>query len=780
MSARVIASGVHQSAIHDSAARHVQGSALYIDDLKEPEGLLHGWVILADRAHARILTLDLSGVAAAEGVVCVMTARDIPGLNDAGPIMKGEVLLADQIVEHEGQAIAIIAARSFAQARDAAKLVRVTYEDLPAYLTIEAALQAERFVVAPLHMQRGDAARAIAEAPHCLSGETSAGGQDHFYLETQIAVATPQENGEMHIFSSTQHPTEVQHIAARLLARPYAAITVEVRRMGGAFGGKESHASLIAGMAALLAARCGEPVKLRLPRDVDMLLTGKRHDTLARFSVGFDDAGRILGLDMMIALRAGHVADLSGPVLTRALCHVDNVYWLPNVKVSGYACKTNTVSNTAFRGFGGPQGMFAIEAVIVRIAARLGLSSEAVRQINHYAPGQDTTPYGQSIGENNTPRLLAELKTAADITARRGEIAQFNASHPYIKKALVTYAVKFGISFNLPSLNQAGALLHVYTDGSVHLNHGGTEMGQGLYVKVAQIVASCFQIEREHVHISSTRTDKIPNTSATAASSGSDINGMAAKAAADIIKSRMAAIAAAKFGGAADDVVFSGGYVYLGNRSISFPDLAQLCWAERVSLSATGYYRTPDIHFDQASMTGSPFYYFSYGACATEAAIDMLTGENRILRVDIIHDTGASLNPAVDIGQIEGGFVQGQGWMTMEELVWDQAGRLRTHAPSTYKIPTSRDVPPIFNTHLLADAPNAKPTIFRSKAIGEPPFTLAISCFLAIQEAVAAAVGWPAALTLCAPATPEAILRALGGSKEGSAFCEQKAAKKLF
>jgi xanthine dehydrogenase large subunit len=752
---------VHRPIEHDSASRHVQGSAVYIDDMREPEGLLHGWVILSERAHARITAIDLSAVTGAPGVAAVITARDVPGLNDAAPIGKGEPLLADGIVEHAGQAIAIVAARSMEEARRAASLARITYEDLPACLSIKAALEAESYVVPPMLMRRGEAAPALAAAPHRLTGAARSGGQDHFYLETQIALAIPEEEGGLHVFSSTQHPTEVQHIVARLLGLQFAAVTVEVRRMGGGFGGKESHASLIAGMAALLATRTGRPVKLRLTRDVDMLLTGKRHDMLARFEAGFDDAGRILALEMSVALRAGHVADLSGPVLARALCHVDNVYWLPHLRVTGYACKTNTVSNTAFRGFGGPQGMFAIEAVITRIAAALGKPTDEVRRANYYAPGSDVTPYGQPIGLNNTPLVLAELEAAADIARRRREIAAFNAAHPFIRKALVVYPVKFGISFNLPSLNQAGALLHVYTDGSVHLNHGGTEMGQGLFVKVAQVVAECFQIDQKQVRISATRTDKVPNTSATAASTGSDINGMAALAAAEVIKGRMAEVAAMRLGGPMEDVEFREGFVYLGNKALGFGELAQICWAERVSLSAAGYYRTPEINFDAASMTGSPFYYFSYGACATEAAVDCLTGESRILRVDIVQDAGASLNPAVDIGQIEGGFVQGQGWMTMEELWWDEAGQLRTHAPSTYKIPTSRDAPPVFNVHLLANAPNPKPTVFRSKAVGEPPFTLAISCFLAIQEAVAAASGWEAALRLQAPATAEAVLRAL-------------------
>ena len=752
---------VHQSIEHDSAARHVSGGALYVDDIKTTEGLLHAWVITSERAHARLLEVDLTAVKSAPGVACIVTVADIPGENDAGPIVAGEPLLADGVVTYFGEAIAVVAASSMNAARDAAALARITYQDLPAILSIEAARAAESYVVSPMLMERGNAATGITSAPHRLTGSAFAGGQDHFYLETQIAYAEPGEGGTFHIISSTQHPTEVQHIVARLLGTPLAAITVEVRRMGGAFGGKESHASLIAGMAAICAHRCKKPVKLRLTRDVDMVLTGKRHDVQSEFEIGYDDEGRILGMDMVIALRCGNVADLSGPVLTRALCHSDNAYWLPNIRVRGLACKTNTVSNTAFRGFGGPQGMFAIEAVIAHVAAALGKSQDEIRRVNFYSDVNHVTPYGQSIGANTLPRVLAELETDANVAARRREIAAFNASQTIVKKGLSVMPVKFGISFNLPSLNQAGALVHVYTDGSVHLNHGGTEMGQGLYVKIAQVVAQGFSIALDNVQISSTRTDKVPNTSATAASSGTDINGMAALAAVETIKGRMAEVAAVKLEGSAEQVIFKDGHVYIDNRSISFADLAQTCWLERVSLSATGFYRTPEIHFDQAKMTGNPFYYFTYGACATEAAVDTLTGEVRILRTDILQDAGTSLNPAVDIGQIEGAFVQGMGWLLMEELYWDSSGALKTHAPSTYKIPTSRDVPPIFNTKLLENAPNAKPTIFRSKAVGEPPFMLAISCFLAVQEAVAAASGWPAALTLIAPTTPHAVLQAL-------------------
>jgi xanthine dehydrogenase large subunit len=752
---------IHQPIAHESATRHVCGTAIYIDDSPLPEHLLHAWVITSTRAHAKLIDINLDKVRAAAGIICALTASDIPGQNDAGPILTGEPLLAQSTVTYAGEPIAVIAATSLAAARAAADLAQITYEDLPATLTIEAALGSESYVVPPMLMQRGTPDDAMAAAPHRLHGTCQAGGQDHFYLETQIAQAEPREGADIHVFSSTQHPTEVQHIVARVLGLPLAAVTVEVRRMGGGFGGKESHASLIAAMAALCAHHTKKPVRLRLVRDADMVITGKRHDVQASFSVGYDDDGRILAMDMLIALRAGNVADLSGPVLTRALCHADNAYWLPNIRVRGFAAKTNTVSNTAFRGFGGPQGVFAIESVILHLAAALGKSPDDIRAINYYAPGRDITPYGQHIGADNLPRVLADLAMQARPAERQKSIAAFNQKSTIIKKGLATVPVKFGISFNLPSLNQAGALVHVYTDGSVHLNHGGTEMGQGLYLKIAQVAAAGFALPLSDIHISSTRTDKVPNTSATAASSGTDINGMAALAAITTIKARMAEVAAAELEGTVDDVIFQEGRVFVGNRSLAFGELAQKCWAARVSLSATGFYKTPEIHFDQASMTGNPFYYFTHGACTAEAAINTLTGEARILAAHIVQDCGTSLNQAVDIGQIEGAFIQGLGWLLMEELYWDPSGTLKTHAPSTYKIPTARDVPPVFVTKLLENAPNAKPTIFRSKAVGEPPFMLAIACFQAIQAAIAAHAGWPAALPLAAPATPEAILKAL-------------------
>ena len=630
-------------------------------------------------------------------------------------------------------------------------------------LTIEDALARGAYVAEPQIMRRGDAAAAIAHRgpagrrPGRLrrSGRTSTS-------KDMSRSRVPGEDRDMLVYSSTQHPSEVQHGVAGVLGVPVNAVTVEVRRMGGGFGGKESQASIVAAIAAALARLSGRPVKLRLSRDDDMTITGKRHDVLMRYDAGFDRDGRIQGLDILFAARAGNVADLSSSVMTRMLCHAENCYHIPNALFRGYCCKTNTVSNTAFRGFGSPQAMVAIEAVIEHIARDLKVDVAVVRRANYYgAAPRNVTPYGQVLDDDLIAPIVERLETVAAYGARRAEIAAFNAHSPVIRKGIAMMPVKFGISFNVPTLNQAGALVHVYTDGSVHLNHGGTEMGQGLYVKIAQVVSEVFQIDLETIKISATSTAKVPNTSATAASSGSDLNGMAALDAAMRIRDRMSGVAAAHFGVSDSEIRFADNRVYAGNRSMTFAELAHRTWQERVSLSASGFYRTPDLNWDSAVMRGNPFYYFTYGACIAEVAIDTLTGENRVLRADMLQDCGHSLNPAIDRGQIEGGFVQGMGWVTMEELCWDAEGRLATHGPSTYKIPGSRDVPPVFNIHVLEETPNRKPTIFRSKAIGEPPLMLGLAVWLAIRDAVSGLAGHRHPVALDPPATPERVLAAI-------------------
>ena len=762
MTGPALKGGVHRAWRHDSAEKHVTGRAVYIDDMPPVPGTQEIWLATSPHPHARIVSIDCVAARAVPGVSAVVTAADIPGVNDVAPIFSGEPILADGVAEYVGHPVAAIAASDRDTARRAAALVAVEYEVLEPVLSIEEALERESYVAEPQVMKRGDAAAAIAAAPHRIAGEAGCGGQDHFYLEGQVALAVPQEDSDMLVYSSTQHPTEVQHGVAHTLGVPANAVTVEVRRMGGAFGGKESQATIVAAIAAVLARASGGPAKLRLARDDDMIVTGKRHDFLFRYEAGFDDTGRIAGLDILFAARAGNVADLSTSVMGRALCHADNCYDIPNAHFHGYCCKTNTVSNTAFRGFGGPQGMVVIELAIEHIARTLGIDVEAVRRANYYGEApRNVTPYGQVVDDNIVEQVVDRLSERADYEARRREVAAFNETSPIVRKGIAMVPIKFGISFNVKSLNQAGALVHVYTDGSVHLNHGGTEMGQGLYVKVAQVVSEAFQIDLDRIKVSAASTGKVPNTSATAASSGSDLNGMAALDAANRIKERMTGVAADHFGVEPAEIRFADNRVYAGNRSLAFEEVAKMSWAERVSLSATGFYRTPDIHWDPVTMQGRPFFYYAYGACIAEVAIDTLTGENRVLRADILEDCGTSLNPAIDLGQIEGGFVQGMGWVTMEELWWDGEGRLGTHGPSTYKIPGSRDVPPVFNVHILEDSPNPHPTIFRSKAVGEPPLMLALSVWLAIRDAVASLAGHRRFVRLDPPATPERVLAAV-------------------
>ncbi|HEX6957729.1 MAG TPA: xanthine dehydrogenase molybdopterin binding subunit [Ferrovibrio sp.] len=754
---------------HDSAPKHVAGAARYIDDLPEPEGLLHAALHLSERTHARIRKIDLSKALCLPGVRAAITVADVPGDPDIAPVVRPEPVLAKDVVEFHGQPVAAIAADDLATARRAARLVEVEYEDLPAVLDIAEAVEKDILLLPPIKLQRGDAGAAIARAPHKLSGELRLGGQDHFYLEGQVSLAEPREDGDMMLRCSTQHPTEVQKLVARVLGKPQHSVTVECRRMGGGFGGKETQAAQFACIAAVLAQRTRRPVKLRLDRDEDMIATGKRHDFLARYNVGFDDDGRILGNDLLLAGRGGWAADLTGAVVDRAAFHADSSYYFPAVSITGLSCKTNTVSNTAFRGFGGPQGMAATEYVIDEIARYLGRDPLDIRLINLYGKTErNITPYHQPIKDNILPELFEQLLASSDYRQRRNEIAAFNAQSRHLKKGLALTPVKFGISFTTSFLNQAGALVLIYEDGSVQLNHGGTEMGQGVYIKVAQVVAEVFGIGLERIRITATRTDKVPNTSATAASSGADLNGKAAEEAALILRRRLADIAAPLLDTSADQVVFADGEVRGGGRALPFAEVVHQAYLARVPLSANGFYATPDIHFDRANGRGEPFYYFAYGVAATEALLDCFTGEYRFTRADLLHDCGQSLNPAIDLGQIEGGYLQGLGWLTMEELWWDDKGRLRTHAPSTYKIPTARDLPADFRVQMLAGHPNPANTVYRSKAVGEPPLMLAISGWLALKDAACAAAGGRR-VRLDAPATPERVLLAIEAAKRQAA-----------
>lgn len=756
-----IKGAVHQDLRHDSAHKHVSGEAVYIDDLPEPKDLLHIYVAMSEKAHARLTSLNLDAVRTAKGVACVIAADDIPGHNDVSPFAGDDPLFADGLVEYIGQPIFAVAATSLEFARAAAKKAEVVYEDLPAYTHIDAALAAESAIEPMQTMGQGDAPGALEGAANRLKGSFRIGGQDHFYLEGQIAFATPQEDGDVHVFSSTQHPSEVQHLVAHVLGRPTNAVTVEVRRMGGGFGGKETHPAMFAAMSALVAVKTGRPAKLRLDRDDDMVMTGKRHDFKYDYDVSFDADGRIAGIEIEMASRCGRSTDLSPAINDRAMFHADNCYFLGDSTIKSHRLKTHTVSNTAFRGFGGPQGMLGIEYVLEDIAHALGKDPVDVRMANLYGDGRDTTPYGMTVEDNIAGEIMSALEGQANYRARRDAVRAFNGANKYLKKGIALTPVKFGISFTTTHLNQAGALVHVYADGSVHLNHGGTEMGQGLFVKVAQVVAEEFQIDVDKIKITATTTAKVPNTSATAASSGSDLNGMAALDAARQIKARLVKFAAEKYDCPTDRVTFRNNKVYVENREMAFEDLTKEAYLNRVSLSSTGFYKTPKIHYDRATHKGRPFYYFCYGAAVSEVMIDTLTGEYKVDRVDILHDTGRSLNPAIDKGQIEGGFIQGMGWLTTEELVFDDAGRLRTHAPSTYKIPACSDRPAEMNIELYAQGRNVEATIHRSKAVGEPPFMLANSVFLAIKDAVASVSGYRRTPAINAPATPEEVLMAV-------------------
>ena len=748
---------------HDSADRHVSGTARYADDLAEARDMTHLALGLSTIARGEIIRADLSAVRAAPGVVAVLTGDDVPGINDTGPVIHDEPAFALSggagQVSYHGQALFAVVAESRNLARAAARLAVIEYvEEIP-ILTIDDAIAAGSYLHDPYQMARGDAASAIAAAPRRLAGSIDMGGQDHFYLEGQIAVATPGEDGDIHVLSSTQHPSEVQAVVAHNLNVPSHAVTVEVRRMGGGFGGKETQGNLIAVACALAARVTGRPAKLRLDRDDDMVLTGKRHPFRVSYEVGFDDDGRIRGVAFEQWANCGSSHDLSAAIADRAMFHADNAYYYPACEITSHRCKTNLVSMTAFRGFGGPQGVLGAERMIEHIAHELGLDPLTVRERNFYepldGPGERiTTPYHMDVTDSVIDRIVADLRTSSDYDARRAEITAWNASSAILKRGISLTPVKFGISFTTTFLNQAGALVLVYQDGSIMLNHGGTEMGQGLYQKVAQVAAHEFGVPLSVVKITATRTDKVPNTSATAASSGSDLNGMAVKDACAQIKTRIAAHLGAA------DAVFADGMVRWSGGELTWSQAVKDAYMNRVSLAASGFYKTPDIHWDKAAAKGRPFYYFAYGAAVTEVVLDTLTGENRMLRADILHDVGKSLNPALDLGQVEGGFVQGVGWLTTEELVWGAKGDLKTHAPSTYKIPAAGDRPDVLNVALWGPGENRELTIRRSKAVGEPPLMLGVSAFTALCDAANAAAGkWRA---IDAPATAERLLMGMG------------------
>ncbi|KJH80634.1 xanthine dehydrogenase molybdopterin binding subunit [Stutzerimonas stutzeri] len=754
-----LVTGVGRSVKHDSAPKHVTGEAVYVDDRLEFPNQLHVYARMSDRAHARIVSIDTSPCYKVPGVAIAITSKDVPGQLDIGAVMPGDPLLADGKVEYVGQPVIAVAADSLETARKAAMAAIIEYEDLEPVIDVVDALRKKHFVLDSHTHKRGDSAGALATAPRRLQGSLHIGGQEHFYLETQVSSVMPTEDGGMIVYTSTQNPTEVQKLVAEVLGVSMNKIVIDMRRMGGGFGGKETQAAGPACMCAVIAHLTGRPTKMRLPRMEDMTMTGKRHPFYVEYDVGFDDDGLLHGIEIDLAGNCGYSPDLSGSIVDRAMFHSDNAYYLGDATINGHRCKTNLASNTAYRGFGGPQGMVAIEEIMDAVARQLGKDPLDVRKRNYYGKTErNVTPYYQTVEHNMLEEMTAELEASSEYAKRREEIRAFNAKSPILKKGLSLTPVKFGISFTASFLNQAGALVHVYTDGSIHLNHGGTEMGQGLNTKVAQVVAEVFQVGIDRIQITATNTDKVPNTSPTAASSGADLNGKAAQNAAQTIKQRLIEFAARHYQVTEEDVEFKNGQVRIRDQYVSFDELIQQAYFGQVSLSSTGFYRTPKIYYDRSQARGRPFYYFAYGAACSEVIVDTLTGEYKMLRSDILHDVGASLNPAIDIGQVEGGFVQGMGWLTMEELVWNDKGKLMTNGPASYKIPAVADMPLDLRVKLVENRKNPEDTVFHSKAVGEPPFMLGISVWCAIKDAVASLADYKAQPKIDAPATPERVL----------------------
>ena len=750
-----------RSIAHESAHLHVSGEAVYVDDIRELAGTLHCALGLSEQAHAKITSLDLAAVKQMPGVVAVYIAKDIPGTNDCGPILHDDPILADGLVQYIGQPVFVVVARTYLQARKAATMGQIGYDPLPTVLTPEHADQKESYVIPPMHCVQGDAQKKLALSPRRMQGTFNIGGQEQFYLEGQVSYAIPKEDDCIYLYCSTQHPSEMQHVVAHSLNLRSNQVTVEMRRMGGGFGGKESQSALFACVASICAKKLNVPVKIRLDRDDDFLITGKRHCFYYEYDVGYDDQGLIQATKIKMVSRAGFSTDLSPPVAARAVCHFDNAYYLSDVDITACCGKTNTQSNTAFRGFGGPQGAIAIEYIIDNIARELGKDSLDVRKLNFYgSEDRNITPYDQVVEDNVIHELVGELEQSSDYASRREQINSFNQNSPVLKKGLSLTPVKFGISFNVKHYNQAGALVHVYLDGSVLVNHGGTEMGQGLNTKIAQVVAAELGIDVSTVRATAAQTDKVANTSATAASTGVDLNGKAAEDAARQIKNKIINYLEEEFKVKKEDITFADNQVHVGSKAFSFKQIINKAYEARVQLWSDGFYTTPKIHWDKDNMKGRPFYYFAYGAAVSEVIIDTLTGEWKLLRGDLLHDAGNSINPAVDIGQVEGAYIQGMGWLTTEELWWNDNGKLMTHAPSTYKIPAVNDCPEDLRVKLF-DNINREDTILRSKAVGEPPLLLPFSVFFAIRDAIASVADYKINPPLDAPATCERILNAV-------------------
>ena len=752
------------SIIHESAIKHVTGQAQYLDDMPEWANQLHVATGQSIHAHAKIDSIDLTDVWAAEGVEDVIVQSDTPGNPDISPVFTGDMILAGDTVHYIGQPIFAVAATSLVAAKRAVKLAKITYTVLTPQLDIKEAVKQHDFVLPTHRINMGDSAKAIAEAPHTLASDIYIRGQEHFYLEGQISIALPLEDHGVHILASSQHPGEVQKLVAKVLGLPLHKVIAEVRRMGGGFGGKESQAAALSCMAAIFAYRTQRPIKYRMTRQDDMVQTGKRHDFWSEYQVGFDDVGKLRGVDIELSGLCGCTADLSDGIVDRAMFHADNAYFLNNAHITGHRPRTNTVSNTAFRGFGGPKGMLSTEAMLDDIARYLKKDPLDIRKINLYqgndTGGRNATPYGQKVEQDVLPELIQHLEESSQYRERRQAITTFNQQNRWLKKGLALTPVKFGISFTSKHLNQAGALIHIYTDGSIHVNHGGTEMGQGLHTKIAQIVAKGFGVNLERINVSATRTDKVANASPTAASAGTDLNGMAALDAVNKIKQGLLAFAAEHFNKPIESMRIDDDQFWLDDEPIAFDEFIKLAYMNRIALWSSGFYRTPKIGYDRKTGKGRPFLYYSNGASVSEVIVDTLTGEYRVTRVDILHDVGTSLNPAIDIGQIEGGFIQGMGWLTTEELLWDDNGKIISNSPANYKIPTSADVPNIFNVELYQQ-PNNEETVYLSKAVGEPPLMLPISVWCALRDAASSLANYEYSPPLAAPATPEQVYKAM-------------------
>jgi xanthine dehydrogenase molybdopterin binding subunit len=752
---------------HDSAIKHVTGQSVYVNDIVTSRQLV-GRVVYSPEAHARISLIDTKAALKLNGIVAILTYKDIPGENQMGPVIHDEPCLAEDEVRFIGQAIALIAAETGDTAIKAEKLIRIEFEELETILDLREAITTDSLISEPRIIECGNVDETLKSAPHVLSGELETGAQEHWYLETQSALAIPGEGTEMLIHASSQNPSETQAIVAEVLGIAKNEVDVEVRRMGGGFGGKETQGNHVAAWAALLANATRRPVGIHLFRDDDQKITGKRHRFLSKYQIGFNDEGKILAYSVELNSDAGTATDLSRAILERAMLHAENSYFIPNARIVGKAYKTNLPSNTAFRGFGGPQGMAVIETAIDKIARFLKKNPSDIRKLNFYGIGErNITPYGETIANNRLHVMFDQLTASSNYSERRKSITEFNRRNEFVKRGISLTPVKFGISFTTAFLNQAGALVHIYNDGTIAVNHGGTEMGQGLNTKIHGIAADEFGVSPEFIKISATNTSKVPNTSATAASSGSDLNGMAVKNAIEKLKSRLAEVALAELKSKlknesikSDQIMFSDNSVYAASHpetKIQFSELVKQAYLKQVSLSATGFYKTPGIFYDRDLGKGNPFYYYAFGMAVSEVEVDVLTGESKLLRSDILHDVGDSLNPEIDLGQIEGGFIQGVGWVTTEEIKWDKKGHLLTHSPDTYKIPTVNDIPDIFNVKLLEGYPN-EGTIRKSKAVGEPPLMLAFSVWLAIKDAVSAVGNHEFEPQFSLPATSEVVL----------------------